>query len=245
MDILSEMKESYLDTFNREGVFVFKNLIDASQIQAMTAEIDQIRHIVMQKISLMSRPLKPYSDIAERHLGRLDYRCGFTADVFQQVAIPIIKLVRELSPTIDFRHYWGAIPALAGSGPTDMHRDVYSFLNTTTGVNLDTLDAKMPPYYFTVLIPLVQITAENGPTQFIKASRHRLIVDESQEEIYAPLLSPGDIVIFDGRTLHKGSANHSHEERLLMYITFVANWYHDQTFEINDYLFPELAGQRK
>lgn len=243
MDAHSEIKprENYLNQMIEDGVIVFKNKITANSIQILRKEITHIREKVMVKISTMKRPLETYSDIAERHLGRLDYRCGFIADIFHHVAEPIIHVIKKLSPTIDFRHYWGAIPSLGGSGPTNMHRDVYPILNTTEGVNLDLLDIHLPPYYFTVLIPLVEITKENGPTEFIKGSHRIPIVDDTAAEIYAPLLSPGDVVIFDGRTLHRGSANKTNEERLTAYITFVANWYHDQTFTINNYLFPELA----
>lgn len=236
-------KESDLNSFIRDGVLVFEKTLDIEKLQIIKNEIDRIRKVVMAKISIMPRPLKTYSDIAERELGRLDYRCGFTSTIFTQIAKPIAGLVKGFSPRIDFRYYWGAIPSLGGSGPTDMHRDVYSILNTIEGNDLDDLDINLPPYYLTVLIPLVEITDENGPTQFIKGSHKRPVVDESRQEIYSPLLSPGDIVMFDGRTLHRGSANKTTEERVIAYITFVANWYHDQTFVINEYLFPELAMQ--
>ncbi|MDR3492568.1 MAG: phytanoyl-CoA dioxygenase family protein [Gammaproteobacteria bacterium] len=229
-----------LNQFQNDGVIVFKNLIDGKKIEVIQLEIAKIRDLVMKKISKMDRPLKNYSDIAERQLGRLDYRCGFTADIFNVIAQPIIDIVNSLSPHVDFRHYWGAIPSLASSGPTDLHRDIYPILNTTEGNDLDKLDLNLPPYYFTVLMPLVEITKLNGPTEFIKGSHKKMIAKENTERLYAPLLSPGDVVIFDGRTLHRGSANQSQDERLVAYITFVAKWYHDQTFEINDYLFPEL-----
>jgi ectoine hydroxylase-related dioxygenase (phytanoyl-CoA dioxygenase family) len=109
------------------------------------------------------------------------------------------------------------------------------------GENLSLFDINLPPYYFTVLIPLVEITPQNGPTKFIKGSYCKRIVDINKAEIYAPLLSPGDVVIFDGRTLHQGSANHTDDTRWIAYMTFVANWYHDQTFSINQMLFPELS----
>ena len=189
----------------------------------------------------MERPLKQYSDIAERHLNRLDYRCGFTADIFRDVAKPIDQLIKELSPTIDFRHYLGRNSIACRVSPTDMHRDVYPILNTAEGYDLDDIDIMLPPYYFTVLIPLVEITRENGPTEFIKGSDRKKFAADIQQEIYAPLSSPGDMIIFEGRTMHRGASNNSNHERLIAYITFVANWYHDQTFDINNYLFPELV----
>ncbi len=242
MTMQPEMKDLVaMNEFKKEGVLLVKNELNAISIHLLLKEINQIRQSVMIKINQMERPLRTYSDIAERQPGRLDYRCGFTSAIFNEMGESIIQLVRRLSPTIDFRHYWGAIPSLSGSGPTDMHRDVYPMLNTLEGNDLDELDISLPTYYITVLIPLVEITLENGPTEFIKGSHRMPVVDSTKAEIYAPLLSPGDIIIFDGRTLHRGSANRSNQERLIAYMTFLANWYHDQTFTINDYLFPEFA----
>lgn len=243
MDALSDVKgtATLSQQMSEDGVLVFRKQIDPQRIEDMKSEFQVIREVVADKIKNMERPLKTYSDIAERYLGRLDYRCGFTGLVFDEVAGPIEQLIRQMSPQVDFRYYWGAIPSQPGSGPTNMHRDIYSILNTTEGMDLCPLDRNLPPYYFTVLIPLMEITRENGPTEFIKESHRRLHVDENGEEIFAPLLSPGDFVVFDGRTLHRGSANYSDEERVLLYMTFVANWYHDQTFMINEYLFPELS----
>lgn len=226
-----------LDHFKKDGVFHFKHVLDDKTMHLMTTEVNAIRAMVMKKISLMQRPIKKYSDIVERELGRLDYRCGFTSPIFDEIATIIIQLIKLISPCIDFRYYWGAIPSLAGAGPTSLHRDIYSIVNTTQGENLDQLDVNLPPYYLTVLMPLVKITEENGPTQFIKGSHLKLIVDEHNKERYTPLPAPGDILIFDGRILHRGLANQSNQERIIAYMTFVANWYHDQTFAINEYLF--------
>lgn len=230
--LLTEMQE--------HGVIVVKEKINHTHIVPLITEVNRIKNQVVDSIAKMARPLKTYSDIAERQLGRLDFRCGFNAKIFQEVAEPIIKLIRELSPNIDFRYYWGAIPSQAGAGPTDMHRDVYPILNNCTGMNLCDFDVQLPPYYFTVLIPLVPITKENGPTVFIKGSHRETMTEESTQTIYSPLLNPGDIVIFDGRTMHKGQANASQQERMIAYITFIAKWYYDQTFVLNDYLLPHI-----
>ncbi|HLB57312.1 MAG TPA: phytanoyl-CoA dioxygenase family protein [Gammaproteobacteria bacterium] len=229
-----------MQSMERDGIIVLKNKIAASTIDALKNEINKISKVVIAKLNTMDRPIKTYSDIAERQLNRLDYRCGFTGAIFKEVEKSIIQLIKAISPTIDFRHYWGAIPSLGGSGPTDIHRDVYPILNTCKGNDLDLFDIHLPPYYLTVFIPLIDITKENGPTEFVKGSHRKKTVDETQEEIVAPLLSTGDVVIFDGRTLHRGTPNKTKNEKLIAYITFVANWYHDQTFEINNYLFPEL-----
>lgn len=243
MDSTLEIKtqETHLEQLSKEGVVVFKKLLNETSINIIKNELSHIRAAVFKKIATMDRPLRTYSDIAERELGRLDYRCGFTSAIFEEIAQPIIHLIKQMSPQIDFQHYWGAIPSLGHSGPTAWHRDVYPILNNTEGQNLSEFDIDLPAYYFTVLIPLVTITEENGPTRFIKGTHRQMQVNVDETAAYAPLVTPGDVTIFDGRILHKGSANQTDSERLVAYITFVANWYHDQTFTINDYLFPDLA----
>lgn len=239
--LIVKAQATYLEQLSKEGVVVFQQLLSPASISIIRNELAHIRTAVFKKIATMNRPLRTYSDIAERELGRLDYRCGFTSAIFEEIAQPIIQLVKQMSPKIDFHHYWGAIPSLGHSGPTAWHRDVYPILNNTQGQDLSEFDIDLPPYYFTVLIPLVDITEENGPTRFVKGTHKQTQVIVNEQSAYAPLLTPGDVTIFDGRILHKGSANQTGGERLVAYITFVANWYHDQTFTINDYLFPELV----
>jgi ectoine hydroxylase-related dioxygenase (phytanoyl-CoA dioxygenase family) len=240
MSLEREVKLSYTHEFETQGLLLFRNAIAAAQIARLQTEIKKIKAMVMAKISGMERPLKTYSDIAERQSGRLDYRCGFTAEIFAEIAAPIQQLVRELSPRIDCSHYWGVVTSLPGAGPTDLHRDIYPILNSVTGQNIGVHDLSLPPYYFTVLIPLVELTLENGPTQFVRQSNQQLTALEDKNKLLTPLLQPGDYVIFDGRTLHRGLPNTTTSERMLAYITFIADWYNDQTFVKNNYLFPNV-----
>jgi ectoine hydroxylase-related dioxygenase (phytanoyl-CoA dioxygenase family) len=236
-----ETKSSFIEDLKNDGVIILREFIPADQMHKTIAAVHLIREIVMAKVDTMvERPIRVYSDIVERHLGRLDYRCGFNAPIFSEVAKQIADIIQAVSPQIDFSYYWGVVTSLGKAGPTNMHRDVYPILNSTTGVNLGSHDLSLPPYYFTVLIPLVDVNRENGPTEFIKASHTQKVVNESSEKTFAPLVTPGDIIIFDGRTMHRGMANNTTQERLVAYVTFIANWYHDQTFIKNDYLFPEL-----
>src|SRR5476649_901834 len=92
---------TFYNEMGRDGVIVVKNLIHAEHIVSMKHEIRHIRSHVIAKIATMDRTLKTYTDIAERQLNRLDYRCGFTADIFQKIAEPIIELIKTLSPKID------------------------------------------------------------------------------------------------------------------------------------------------
>src|SRR3990167_91779 len=92
-----EAQASHLKDMMRDGVIVLKERIPYSKIPLLIEEVNKIRKIVMAKISHMDRPLKTYSDITERQLNRLDYRSGFTPDIFNEVAVPIIPIVKEIS----------------------------------------------------------------------------------------------------------------------------------------------------
>src|SRR5438034_11744957 len=82
----------HLENMQTDGVCVFTNKISI-YLNDLKTEINKIKSIVVQKVNTMERPLKTYSDIAERHLGRLDYRCGFNADIFKQAEKPITALI--------------------------------------------------------------------------------------------------------------------------------------------------------
>jgi len=237
--ILDQHQEA-ISQLKNEGICVFKNKISPEKMQKIIEEIHHIKTKILDKIQHMPRPLRVYSDIAERELGRLDFGCGFTAEIFRIVGAPIIEFIKSYAPAFDLVPHWGSLTAFGGSGPTNFHRDVYPFGDNSQTLVLDNFELNLPPYYITVLMPLVQITRDNGPTEFVKSSHRKKSVDLTQEKTFAPLLSPGDLVIFDGRTIHRGNANQTNSERAIAALTFIANWYSDVTFVNNDFLFPEL-----
>ncbi len=239
--IIEKTQVNCFDAFDKDGVIVLRKLLSNKQLDSISGEVDRIRQIILAKISTMPRPLRAYTDIVERELGQLDYRCGFHSSVFDKIAEPITSVIKQLSPGVDFHHYWGAIPALGGCAPTNWHRNVCPAVNSAGNHDLSSQDIDLSPYYFTVLIPLVQITPNNGPTQFIKGTHQAARVDIQDQQVYSPLLAPGDVSIFDGRILCKDSANRTQDERLVAYITFIAKSYHEQMFTSDDYLFPELS----
>ena len=110
--LIVKTQATYLEQLSKEGVVVFQQLLSQTSIGIIKNELSHIRTTVFEKIATMNRPLRTYSDIAERELGRLDYRCGFTSAIFEEIAQSIIQLIKQMSPQIDFQHYWGAIPSL-------------------------------------------------------------------------------------------------------------------------------------
>ncbi|OEU06859.1 hypothetical protein FRACYDRAFT_252718 [Fragilariopsis cylindrus CCMP1102] len=67
----------------------------------------------------------------------------------------------------------------------------------------------LPPHCINVFYPLVDLTQENGPTEFrIGSHRHRDNVEDMASKVEFPLLCPaGGAVLFDYRIQHRGRAN--------------------------------------
>ena len=73
-----------------------------------------------------------------------------------------------------------------------------------------------PLHAVNVFVPLIDITSQNGGTEFI-AKTH--LDYDHREASRTPLVKAGHALIFDYRTKHRGLGNQSSDERPLLYIT--------------------------
>ncbi|KAL6050183.1 Phytanoyl-CoA dioxygenase [Balamuthia mandrillaris] len=95
----------------------------------------------------------------------------------------------------------------------------------------------LPPYCIYVHVPLVDITAENGPTEFWQGSPHLAISStiSSLSEFHtlplselpstAVLAKAGDVIIKDMRCFHRGTANKSQQPRPMLSLVYCKKWY--------------------
>jgi hypothetical protein len=117
------------------------------------------------------------------------------------------------------------------------HRDAYSLYNN------EAIDLGLPPFYYTMLIPLQYTDKNNGGTEFILGS-HNILLSEMKIDNYkklntwidnidnkqrfTPTLDIGDICIFHGYTIHRGLFNNISKNRDMLYIVCKKNWYNDE-----------------
>jgi len=126
------------------------------------------------------------------------------------------------------------------------HRDAYSLFDN------ETFDMALPPFYYTVLIPLFTMQTTRGRnTEFIPGS-HRVNLAAHHNITNAEALSiwcsgqktiklnckPGDVCIFHGYTIHRGietnnedqetAQNHKSDNSGLLYAVYKKNWYNDE-----------------
>jgi len=118
------------------------------------------------------------------------------------------------------------------------HRDAYSLFND------EATDLSLPPFYYTMLIPLQYTDKSNGGTEFVigshKSNLTNMNIDNYQKlqnwintdaNKFVPELDVGDICIFHGYTIHRGLYNKISENRDMLYIVCKKNWYNDEPIE--------------
>ena len=83
-----------------------------------------------------------------------------------------------------------------------------------------------PPYAINVFLPLVDISVENGGTEFWLAT-HRLGHYDDEAPSVVLLAKAGTPLLFDYRVRHRGLANRSQTPRPMLYVTFAKKNYKD------------------
>lgn len=90
---------------------------------------------------------------------------------------------------------------------------------------------KFPSFAITVVIPLVPINNETGPTRMwpgshlLPRSHKKKIIEEG--EYLDPTGEPGDCILFDYRLLHTGMPNKSNHVRPILYSIYYRPWFRD------------------
>ncbi len=114
------------------------------------------------------------------------------------------------------------VEAHAGAGPLAVLRD-YAFLFGGVDSEID-----LPPYAMTMLIPLLDVTLDMGPTEYWPGS-HRRRDQAAVTAVPAQRvpLSAGTVVLVDARLLHRGGANVSGPVRPSVYFSYHRRWYQE------------------
>jgi len=113
-----------------------------------------------------------------------------------------------------------AVTSMAGAKAQRLHTDLEGLFGD------DELDASVPPYSITLVIPLVGLNQVTGSTRFFPGT-HRDPEAISVPDGIAPDLDPGDAILFDSRISHGGMANRSTAPRPIVYCTYHRAWYRD------------------
>jgi len=86
--------------------------------------------------------------------------------------------------------------------------------------------AHMPPHCINVFYPLVDITPDNGGTEFIPGSHIFGQFDMHKNE-FGLCCKAGDAILFDYRVKHRGGANLSISDRPVLYLAYAKSFFRD------------------
>ena len=136
--------------------------------------------------------------------------------------------------------FQGAVIADPGAGPQQPHLDGGHLFQATHGYE----QVQAPVHCVNVFLPLVDVTEENGPTEFWPGSH---VVSRARTFSTLPSValagSRSDVIIFDYRVVHRGLGNVGSAPRPVLYLTFCRSWFRDQQNFPEERLFPD-GGRR-
>ena len=85
-------------------------------------------------------------------------------------------------------------------------------------------DLHLPPHALNVFVPLVDVDANNGATEFAPGSH----LDWTTNDRLLLEARAGDAIIFDWRLKHRGLANKINQPRPLLYLTYGLPFFMDR-----------------
>ena len=126
------------------------------------------------------------------------------------------------------RAYVGLVVSFPGSDDQPWHADGVKLFPGHGG--------ELPAHALNCFVPLVDVTRAAGPTEFAPGS-HRPKAERALDadlrrggaprDVYAPELAPGDLLVYDQRTVHRGVANVSLNSRPILYLLFCRPWFRE------------------
>lgn len=206
------------DFFNRNGVLAIDNLFDSKAIEQLS--------------QYFQTSYSSYFDCGEYadSLEVGDKRRMITIDVKEQFNNPelyanplLYGLMQRVLGSDFILGSYGVVAALPGAEHQHVHRDHPSLFGD------ETIDAKIPSFAVTVVVPLVNLTAETGSTRVWKQSHHQ---PRSQKEYKlkasdTPYMPVGSCYLMDYQLVHGGTANVSEIVRPILYLIYYRPWFRE------------------
>ncbi|WGL59110.1 phytanoyl-CoA dioxygenase family protein [Pigmentibacter sp. JX0631] len=246
--------ELYSKKLDSDGVVVIPNVFSSNLLKLFeSAALErfadvknivqnsnpQIREYITAFDKIYYNKKKYYNDlnnekIIELAKGRYDYSLNTSEGIFATEEFlnpePIHSLM-EMKLKTQYSQHAGVVPAIPNSDNGPWHRDIYPFFDKGEGSEDnydDSIEVKlMPPFYYTLLIPLENINVQNGSTEFILSSHKKSFNECVDLPKFQTEVQAGSVLLFDGRIFHRGRENKSIDPRMVIYKVYHKNWYND------------------
>jgi len=227
--------DSIAKSFEDKGFAVVEEVFDIAAIDCARESSIQYFNELIDIINSSSEKFgigvkHGFQEIVQRHHGRYEMAYKMRSEQFATFGdCPrLVEIVRCLLNTQDFNiANQSCVISLSNTVDQKWHSD---------GPHIS-LSEYQPCHCLNVFIPLVDITRENGPTEF-RVGSHRYtnnlakgmllaFARKKNKPNEAPLLKKGSVLLFDYRVLHRGCANISSEPRPILVVTFSKPWFKD------------------
>lgn len=228
-----------INTVMSTGVGLLRSILPTSQLDKLLVESRSIETKVTAALETRKVPFLPshsiddgegtetqFDEVAVRSPARLDIRNIPNIFTDNVLCPELQQVVDGLLGDDNVLTYAGLIHSLPTSTDQPWHQDG---LPLFPEASLET-----PCYSLNVFVPLHPVTRSLGPTEFIPGSHVGETSASANEDpdkaalksgVLAPLPTPGDILIYDYRTIHRGTQNKATETRHMLYLMFSRPWF--------------------
>ena len=230
------------------GVLRLRNAFDAppSFVREVVEAVDENFNVCSEALGRRLRVPKDralrqtfaFTEFCHRSLGRYDLRLdeGVAARPLPPTSTNTLfgshALWRQLMGRLLGQgwkiNFTSVLHARPGAQPQPPHMDGGHLFYSTHGWNVHT-----PLHVCQLMLPMCEMKLRTGPTEFWPRSH---LASNAQFAHLMPSLgleaSPGDVIIFDFRVIHRGMANKSWRWRPMLYATCSRPWFSD------DFNFP-------
>jgi ectoine hydroxylase-related dioxygenase (phytanoyl-CoA dioxygenase family) len=219
------------DLFAKLGVFCVRDAVPPSTLtevqRAAKANLEEVLQYRSQRYAAGTAGDGVWKELCNRDGDRFDVH-------FRMMEEPFATLGREGSWCTAVRQILGTDAKLLYVGQVvacgcdpDAESDEDEPEDQAWHMDGDHLDDEidLPCHILTVFVPLVNLSAENGATEFSLGSHlHACDSPMGERVIECPA---GSAIIFDYRLLHRGTANQTTADRPILYFTYSRSWFED------------------
>ena len=212
-------RQALLQTLEKDGACIIANLLPASLLDKITAE-------VMPYIERTRFGGDDFSGRRTRRTGALIARSPACRElVLNPTILDAAKVFLAPHTEKILLHLTQTICISPGEGAQQLHRDRLAWGNH--------LPRSIEPQFNTIWA-LTDFTAVNGATRVVPGS-HRWTDEQraTELEICQAEMSRGSVLVYSGSVIHSGGENHSQEARLGLNLTYCLGWLRQ---EENQYL---------
>ena len=224
--LTSETTQKAVDLFRAHGALWLENVIRQSTVEKLLAAY-QKKYLELGKKELRKRDAAVGD---QRFMITVDVKGAFNQRELyaNEAMLPILNcLLSDATRIASF----GSVVALPGAAEQPIHLDHPPLFGCDQA-----LEADLPVYALTMVVPLVDLSPETGTTAIWEGSHkgsdrfdllQRLMGKPDFSDAAFPYAKRGDAYLMDYRVIHGGMANCSEVARPILYIVYSRPWFRD------------------